>query len=89
MYAESLDARREHSDSYWDSAVTRDTWPAVSSEMIFAADRDLLVYHTSAVVSPLCVDHMVLAPRSAYREAYEVEVLRGPHLRLVLLSRVS
>ena len=75
MYAESLNARREHSDSiatpttHWDSTVKRDTWPAVSSEMVSATDRDALVYHTSAVVSPLCVDHMVLAPRSAYREA--------------------
>ena len=48
--------------THWDSAVKRDTWPAVSSEMVFATDRDALVCHTSEVVSPLCVDHMVSGP---------------------------
>ena len=62
VYAESLDARREHSDSsHWDSAVNRDTWPADFRDG-FCHESCTLVYHTNEIVSPLCVVHMVSGP---------------------------
>ena len=60
---------------------TRSTRPTVSSEMVSALDRDVLVNHTNEVVSALCFDHLVSAPHSAYgrhvrgEHANEVAVL--------------
>ena len=69
------------------------SWPTVSSEMVSATDRDVLVNHTSEVVSALCFDHLVSAPHSAYgrhvrgEHANEVAVLTEyAALRVVSLA---
>ena len=56
VYAESQDVKRERHDSTGKLAGPLGLC-AVSSVMVLATDRAALVYHTSAVVSPLCVDH--------------------------------
>ena len=59
---------------------TRSTRPTVSSEMVSATDHDVLVNHTSEVVSALCFDHLVSAPHSAYGRHVRAECWLGKEL---------
>ena len=57
--------------------------------MVSATDRDVLVKHTSEVVSALCFDHLVSAPHFRWLGRGLVEALRGEareELNVVLSS---